>query len=202
MTSFVQQLAALLIARQVISNLKESAIPYLIEQLRLARLSFELFGALSPSEARPAPGEEAPPPGGEATETASTEEIGGKSDDKDDKDATTDGSKGIKQPRNVSQAELEASLYRVGHPANSLLSDVTFKVWSRLRRSLFVFLLLLLSLIINYCTRLIILFNISFLFVVFFSLLWSLFSVFSHMHAIAKRSVDRFSNLANHMKML
>jgi hypothetical protein len=26
---------------------------------------------------------------------------------------------------------LESSLYRVGHPTNSLLSDVTFKVWSR-----------------------------------------------------------------------
>ncbi|XP_076678994.1 anoctamin 8 white walker isoform X5 [Andrena cerasifolii] len=109
-----EQLAALLIARQVIGNLKESAVPYLIEQLRLARLSFELFGALSPSEARPPPGDEAdenkkePEDKGERVET-------GKS----------------KQPRNVSQAELESSLYRVGHPTNSLLSDVTFKISSK-----------------------------------------------------------------------
>ncbi|XP_076764027.1 anoctamin 8 white walker isoform X2 [Xylocopa sonorina] len=105
-----EQLAALLIARQVIGNLKESAVPYLIEQLRLARLSFELFGALSPSEARPPPGEV-------------DEE---KSKEPDDKGERPDNSK-AKQPRNVSQAELESSLYRVGHPTNSLLSDVTFK---------------------------------------------------------------------------
>ncbi|XP_076169592.1 anoctamin 8 white walker isoform X2 [Ptiloglossa arizonensis] len=105
-----EQLAALLIARQVIGNLKESAVPYLIEQLRLARLSFELFGALSPSEARPPPGEE------------------NEDKDSDDKNERSDGGKS-KQPRNVSQAELESSLYRVGHPTNSLLkiSDVTFK---------------------------------------------------------------------------
>ncbi|XP_050481216.1 anoctamin-8-like isoform X8 [Bombus huntii] len=106
-----EQLAALLIARQVIGNLKESAVPYLIEQLRLARLSFELFGALSPSEARPPPGEE-------------DDELRKNTEDKSER---SDGGKS-KQPRNVSQAELESSLYRVGHPTNSLLSDVTFKV--------------------------------------------------------------------------
>lgn len=90
-----EQLAALLIARQVIGNLKESAVPYLIEQLRLARLSFELFGALSPSEARPPPGEE---------REESQKEV-------DDKGERSDGGKS-KQPRNVSQAELESSLYR------------------------------------------------------------------------------------------
>ncbi|XP_011313504.1 anoctamin-8 isoform X3 [Fopius arisanus] len=108
-----EQLAALLIARQVISNLKESAIPYLIEQLRLARMSFELFGALSPSEAR------APPGKGEHPETEVP------SDEKEERDSK-EGQKG-KQQRTISQAELESSLYRVGHPANSLLSDVTFK---------------------------------------------------------------------------
>lgn len=109
-------MAALLIARQVIGNLKESAVPYVIEQLRLARLSFELFGALSPSEARPPPSQE-------------SEEVqqGGK--DNEEKEDRSDSKS--KQPRNVSQAELESSLYRVGHPTNSLLSDVTFKVWSR-----------------------------------------------------------------------
>lgn len=112
-----QQLAALLIARQVIGNLKESAIPYLVEQLRLARLSFELFGALSPSEARPPPGQE-------------RDELQDGKDKEEEKEERPDSGK-AKQPRNVSQAELESSLYRVGHPTNSLLSDVTFKVWSR-----------------------------------------------------------------------
>ena len=86
-------------------------MPYLIEQLRLARLSFELFGALSPSEARPPPGED---------DDESRK-------DTEDKSERSDVGKS-KQPRNVSQAELESSLYRVGHPTNSLLSDVTFKV--------------------------------------------------------------------------
>ncbi|KZC04885.1 Anoctamin-8 [Dufourea novaeangliae] len=108
-----EQLAALLIARQVIGNLKESAVPYVIEQLRLARLSFELFGALSPSDAtRPPPGEE-------------TENKPGKETEEKSERAAETGK--TKQPRNVSQAELESSLYRVGHPTNSLLSDVTFK---------------------------------------------------------------------------
>lgn len=107
-------MAALLIARQVIGNLKESAIPYLIEQLRLARLSFELFGALSPSEARAPPGQK----GEEAKEEGAK--------DGEEKEERSDSGKS--KPRNVSQAELESSLYRVGHPTNSLLSDVTFKV--------------------------------------------------------------------------
>ena len=45
----LQQLAVLLITRQIIQNIKESALPYLIEQFRLAKLSFDIFGALSPS---------------------------------------------------------------------------------------------------------------------------------------------------------
>ncbi|KAK2578147.1 hypothetical protein KPH14_001345 [Odynerus spinipes] len=106
-----EQLAALLISRQVIGNLKESAIPYLIEQLRLAQLSFELFGALSPSEARLPPGQDE-----EEEKTKSADE----KEEKTEPGKTT-------QPRNVSQAELESSLYRVGHTTNSLLSDVTLK---------------------------------------------------------------------------
>ncbi|XP_014250466.1 anoctamin-8 [Cimex lectularius] len=70
-----EQLAALLIARQVIGNLKESALPYFMEQLRLAKMSFEMFGALSPSDAE-----------------KNTENPTGN--------------------RNVSQAELESSLFK------------------------------------------------------------------------------------------
>lgn len=114
-------MAALLIARQVISNLKESAVPYLIEQLRLARLSFEMFGALSPSEARSPPEDAA-----KNTEDApDTDKV--KDKDKEDKDKKEDKAK--QQTRSISQAELESSLYRVGHSSNSLLSDFTLKVW-------------------------------------------------------------------------
>lgn len=75
--TFFQQLAALLIARQVIGNLKESALPYFMEQVRLAKMSFEMFGALSPSEAQNNP------------------------------EKSTNGN------RNISQAELESSLFKV-----------------------------------------------------------------------------------------
>lgn len=48
--SFLQQLAGLLISRQIIGNLRESAIPYFIDQWKLAKLSFSMWGALSPTQ--------------------------------------------------------------------------------------------------------------------------------------------------------
>lgn len=39
-----EQLAGLLISRQIIGNLRESAIPYFMEQLKLAKLSFSIWG--------------------------------------------------------------------------------------------------------------------------------------------------------------
>lgn len=88
-----QQLAALLITRQVIGNIKESALPYLLEQIRLAKLSFDLFGALSPSDAKEFP--------------------------KQDKQSDADGNESKNQTsrssgnRNISQAELESTLFKV-----------------------------------------------------------------------------------------
>lgn len=46
----LQQLAALLITRQLMRNIKESAFPYILEQIRFAKISFDLFGALTPSD--------------------------------------------------------------------------------------------------------------------------------------------------------
>lgn len=85
--SVFQQLAALLIARQVIGNLKESALPYVLEQLRLAKMSFDLFGALSPSEAK--------------------KELTGNQREASPTRKTTGTN------RSVSQAELESSLFKV-----------------------------------------------------------------------------------------
>lgn len=48
-----EQLAGLLISRQIIGNLRESAFPYFMEQLKLAKLSFNLWGALSPTQEFP-----------------------------------------------------------------------------------------------------------------------------------------------------
>ncbi|XP_015837199.1 anoctamin-8 isoform X2 [Tribolium castaneum] len=85
-----EQLAALLISRQVIGNLKESALPYMLEHLRLAKMSFDLWGALSPQNARPPPGEETEKVP-EIKEEPSTEQA---------------------NKRSMSQAELESSLYK------------------------------------------------------------------------------------------
>jgi anoctamin-8 len=89
--SVFQQLAALLIARQVIGNLKESALPYMLEQLRLAKMSFDLFGALSPSEAK-------------------KELISNQSEDSSEASSTN---KTTGTNRSISQAELESSLFKV-----------------------------------------------------------------------------------------
>lgn len=107
---FFQQLAALLITRQIIGNLKESAVPYVIEQIRLARMSFVLFGDLSPTDTKHSLIENAE----EQNPMFRNEEVG----EGDSKEFE----KG-KQPRNVCQAELESSLYQVGHQTNFLLSE-------------------------------------------------------------------------------
>jgi anoctamin-8 len=86
-----EQLAALLISRQVIGNLKESALPYMLEHMRLAKMSFDLWGALSPQNARPPPGEVIDKV--EVKEEPSAEQA---------------------NKRSMSQAELESSLYKVG----------------------------------------------------------------------------------------
>lgn len=96
-----QQLAALLIARQVIGNLKESALPYILEQMRLAKLSFDLFGALSPTV------ENKTPP------SCESEHIVGSSSEVGSKNGIQDEGRPSAGNRNVSQAELESSLYKV-----------------------------------------------------------------------------------------
>jgi anoctamin-8 len=73
----------------VIGNLKESAVPYLLEQLRLAKMSFDLFGALSPSEAK--------------------KELTSNQREASPTNKTTGTN------RSISQAELESSLFKVSY---------------------------------------------------------------------------------------
>lgn len=94
-------MAALLIARQVIGNLKESAFPYILEQLRLAKLSFDLFGALSPSV------ENKDPPIAEPdSQIGPSAEVGSNN-------GIYEEGRPSHGNRNVSQAELESALYKV-----------------------------------------------------------------------------------------
>lgn len=50
MDKLKELLAALLITRQVVGNLKESLLPYATKHLKMAKMSFDLFGALSPTD--------------------------------------------------------------------------------------------------------------------------------------------------------
>ncbi|EDS32557.1 conserved hypothetical protein [Culex quinquefasciatus] len=86
-----EQLAGLLISRQIIGNLRESAWPYLVEQWKLAKLSFKLWGALSPTQ-------ELPPP---MIENKQVNEGKGSSE------CTSSTPK-----RSIGQAEVESSLYK------------------------------------------------------------------------------------------
>jgi anoctamin-8 len=86
-------------------NIKESLIPYAKKQMKLAKLSFDLYGALSPTE-----------------ESAAKK----KNDDliTADVDATTtEEIKTTRPDRTLSQVELESSAPTV----SSLLNDKLFK---------------------------------------------------------------------------
>lgn len=91
-----EQLAGLLISRQIIGNLRESAYPYFMEQWRLANLSYVLWGALSPTQ------EKLPEPPIETKEKR--------------KNSNETPTPSVEFPnsnkRNIGQAEIESSLYK------------------------------------------------------------------------------------------
>lgn len=95
--NFFQQLAALLISRQVIGNLKESAWPYMLEHMRLAKMSFDLWGVLTPTVTKL-------PPSAESREESTEDNVETTEQDA----APPDNFK-----RRISQAELESSFFKV-----------------------------------------------------------------------------------------
>ncbi|KAH8410308.1 hypothetical protein KR009_011011 [Drosophila setifemur] len=97
-----EQLAGLLISRQIIGNLRESAIPYFVEQWKLAKLSFNMWGALSPTQ--------------NVTRSLAEELATAEAELKAEGTATPTKSQ-PHQPdptskRNIGQAEIESSLYK------------------------------------------------------------------------------------------
>ena len=89
----LQQLGTLLIIRQVVGNIKESLIPFLKGQVKLAQMSFAMFGAVSPSmEEKPKPESQTPSEDGSSA-------------------AATPGSG--PDARNISQAEIESAMPQV-----------------------------------------------------------------------------------------
>ncbi|XP_052865159.1 anoctamin-8 [Anopheles cruzii] len=107
-----EQLAGLLISRQIIGNLRESAWPYLVEQWRLAKLSFKMWGALSPTQEMP------PAIGTTSSSAVSTSTTAGASgtDSKplgDGKGTASEYAAPSSTPkRSIGQAEIESSLYK------------------------------------------------------------------------------------------
>ena len=100
---FLQLLAALLITRQVVGNIKESIIPYAKKHFKLAQLSFDRYGALSPTENRQnLLGNDDP--------SGKDEEVMDKKDEDCDTDTTSTSRNGSGiSPRSFSQVECESS---------------------------------------------------------------------------------------------
>ncbi|EDW51804.1 GM15927 [Drosophila sechellia] len=95
-----QQLAGLLISRQIIGNLRESAIPYFLEQWKLAKLSFNMWGALSPTQ--------------NVTRSLAEELATAEAELKAESTGTPTKSHQSESAskRNIGQAEIESSLYK------------------------------------------------------------------------------------------
>ncbi|XP_034099300.1 anoctamin-8 isoform X2 [Drosophila albomicans] len=101
-----EQLAGLLISRQIIGNLRESAIPYFLEQWRLAKLSFNMWGALSPTQHLNR---------SLAEELATAEEkLKAESDARpvEQQQPQQKHQQPVASKRNIGQAEIESSLYK------------------------------------------------------------------------------------------
>lgn len=100
----LQQLAGLLISRQIIGNLRESAWPYMVEQWRLATLSFKMWGALSPTQSHAASiaTTQAPP-------LPPSDDSNNK---RDDSPFQSGSAEFVTSKRSIGQAEIESSLYK------------------------------------------------------------------------------------------
>ncbi|KAH8324859.1 hypothetical protein KR074_009464 [Drosophila pseudoananassae] len=116
-----EQLAGLLISRQIIGNLRESALPYFVEQWKLAKLSFNMWGALSPTQnVTRSLAEEL------ATAEAELKAEGSGTPTKSHQPHQTESK------RNIGQAEIESSLYKVSvrHFNYSIAGSILFPVFS------------------------------------------------------------------------
>ena len=106
-------MAALLITKQVVGNIKESLIPYFKKQFKHAKLSYDRYGALSPTEENSSPDI--------STENSTGDNKKTDGDVKEEGQAKEDGgssSTGMTtkkpSPRSFSQVECESSSPAVG----------------------------------------------------------------------------------------
>ena len=102
----LQLLAALLITRQVVGNIKESIIPYAKKHFKLAQLSFDRYGALSPTDNKA---------NTEITDTSPSSAIESTIENQqcEDKDVVNGVDNKSGSPRSFSQVECESSAPKV-----------------------------------------------------------------------------------------
>lgn len=120
---FPQQLAALLITRQVIGNIREALLPYVIEKIKLFKIGYKMVEAMSPEtlekqirqleenerkSTSSADGAEEESPQGNESRTQSSE------DDKAETRKVCDEEiEEVKTGLTLSQAEVEACMKKV-----------------------------------------------------------------------------------------
>ena len=102
-------MAALLITRQVVGNIKESIIPYAKKHFKLAQLSFDKYGALSPTDSKP---------NDKLSESNGSLENEGAIEKKNCENADNSSENSSVSPRKFSQVECESSAPKV-----SLISE-------------------------------------------------------------------------------
>ncbi|XP_050083686.1 anoctamin-8 isoform X4 [Anopheles aquasalis] len=108
-----EQLAGLLISRQIIGNLRESAWPYLVEQWRLAKLSFKMWGALSPTQELPPTSISSAAAGSSATTAgAAAPDSDSKQPGEGHRSPSESSATTATPKRSIGQAEIESSLYK------------------------------------------------------------------------------------------
>ncbi len=120
---FPQQLAALLITRQVIGNIREALLPYVVEKIKLFKIGYKMVEAMSPEtlekqirqleenerkSTSSADGAEEESPQGNESRTQSSE------DDKAETRKVCDEEiEEVKTGLTLSQAEVEACMKKV-----------------------------------------------------------------------------------------
>ena len=97
-------MAALLITRQVVGNIKESIIPYAKKHFKLAQLSFDKYGALSPTDSKPK--DEISGSNGSLENEDAIEKTNGENTDNSSENHSA-------SPRKFSQVECESSAPKV-----------------------------------------------------------------------------------------
>lgn len=104
-------MAGLLISRQIIGNFRESALPYIMEQWRLAVICFKMWGELSPSKEHAASLSSTTLKQADEAAHKKKDDIEQKYDENEEGKVPLPLSQGTK--RSIGQAEVESVFFKV-----------------------------------------------------------------------------------------